>query len=1129
MSKKRDKSSPSSDVKAVTGHGSLAKIATALLDSVDQLIYIVDSDLRIILINETLKRWGRELNISHDNLIGKTITEAFPFLEDRIIDEYRRILKTRETITKEEETTDLGGRFLYTESRKIPVVENGKVTYIVSIVSDVGERKRARESLKASEEKYRRMVEELNEAVYRMSLPDGKYEYFSRAAREVFGHSADDFIEKNKFIEEIIHPEFKEYFEQAWQDLLHGKVHPIYDYKIVDPEGNERWIRQTNRGIFDDNGQIIAIEGICRDETDRINNMQMLEERIRFETMLADLSAKFVNIPISEIDKEIEQGLQSIITFFGVERAIIYQIEDDDNLINATHSWTEPGLKPFPQSFDRRRFSWLVNQILEKEVIIVNSVNDLPETAVGEKEYYKAAGLKSQLGIPLVIGGEIRGAMSIGSHREEKQWSKELIQRLRLVGEVFANALMRLKGEGALREALNQIGHYQAIVDRSPAVAIRWKASEESLVEFVSDNIRQFGYEPEDFMSGRIRWANVVHPEDKPRIRAEVNQYLQNGSVEFTQHYRLLTKSGEYRWIEDRSINVFDQSGKIMHLEGVLLDVTEAKLARDGLRTSEEKYRVLVENVSASIAVFDYQGEFLFANRIAAGALGLTAEEIIGKTQWDVFPKEIADRQMENVRKVIDENMEFVEETMTVVDNQKKWYVVNLQPYADGDGNIAAALVIAHDVTAQRKSDEALRHSEETFRLAMESTKDAVWDWDIVTNQVYRNPGHFSMLGYEPDEWTPDQREWRERIHPDDHDSVFQTLNETLEGKRERYEVEYRLRTKSGDYIWVLGRGKIVSFAADGKPLRMIGTNTDITERKQAEEALRHSEERFRRQFEALPIPAYTWEHREGNFFLEGCNKAAYAITKGNIKDYLGSKANEMYAHMPDLVSDMKRCHREKTSITREMKYKFMSTGENKHLIVHYVYAPPDLVVVHTEDITELKQAESGLQKAHDELEKRVRERTEELAEANEALQVEREALRQKNIVLQEVLDQIEEGKRQMASQIQTNINRVALPILKTLENKVRPAGIPFIELLKSSIEDIASPLISTLESKFTLLTPREIEICNMVRNGLSCKEIAQALDTSEQTVLKQRTIIRKKLGITNSKINLASYLKSLE
>lgn len=136
------------------------------------------------------------------------------------------------------------------------------------------------------------------------------------------------------------------------------------------------------------------------------------------------------------------------------------------------------------------------------------------------------------------------------------------------------------------------------------------------------------------------------------------------------------------------------------------------------------------------------------------------------------------------------------------------------------------------DVTEHQKAQEVIKQSEEKFRLAMETANDALWDWNIVTNEVYRNPRHAAMLGYESHELSASQDEWEKRIHPDDRQSVFKILDEHLTGKRDSFEIEYRLRTKSGDYKWILGRGKVVAYNEDGSPARMIGTNIDITDRK---------------------------------------------------------------------------------------------------------------------------------------------------------------------------------------------------------------------------------------------------------------------------------------------------------
>ncbi len=144
------------------------------------------------------------------------------------------------------------------------------------------------------------------------------------------------------------------------------------------------------------------------------------------------------------------------------------------------------------------------------------------------------------------------------------------------------------------------------------------------------------------------------------------------------------------------------------------------------------------------------------------------------------------------------------------------------------------------DITEHKKADDALKQSEEKFRLAMDATNDALWDWNMVTNEVYRNPRHATMLGYQPHELTSSQDEWEKRIHPDDKQSVLDIIEEHKKNRKaDPFEIEYRLKTKKGDYKWILGRGKIVSFDNEGTPLRMIGTNIDITERKKAEEGLK--------------------------------------------------------------------------------------------------------------------------------------------------------------------------------------------------------------------------------------------------------------------------------------------------
>jgi len=140
------------------------------------------------------------------------------------------------------------------------------------------------------------------------------------------------------------------------------------------------------------------------------------------------------------------------------------------------------------------------------------------------------------------------------------------------------------------------------IVSHSPAVAFLWRNAEGWPVEFVSDNVRQFGYDPEDFHSGRIPFASIVHPDDLERVAAEVTRYSQEGCGEFVQEYRIITKTGDVRWLDDRTWIRRDLDGVITHYQGIVLDITERKRAEEALREHAERLRLLHEIDSAILA-----------------------------------------------------------------------------------------------------------------------------------------------------------------------------------------------------------------------------------------------------------------------------------------------------------------------------------------------------------------------------------------------------------------------------------------------------------------------------------------------------------------------------------------------
>lgn len=152
-----------------------------------------------------------------------------------------------------------------------------------------------------------------------------------------------------------------------------------------------------------------------------------------------------------------------------------------------------------------------------------------------------------------------------------------------------------------------------------------------------------------------------------------------------------------------------------------------------------------------------------------------------------------------------------------------------------------ANALLGTQITERVKAEEALRRSEERGQFALEGSDLGVWDWNLLTNDVYFSPRWLEMLGYGPGEIRERFSEWYDRVHPEDREHAVKETQRHIRGEISFYEARHRLRCKDGSYKWILARGKIMSRNAEGKPLRIVGTHRDITEQVQVEENLRHA------------------------------------------------------------------------------------------------------------------------------------------------------------------------------------------------------------------------------------------------------------------------------------------------
>lgn len=407
-----------------------------------------------------------------------------------------------------------------------------------------------------------------------------------------------------------------------------------------------------------------------------------------------------------------------------------------------------------------------------------------------------------------------------------------------------------------------------------------------------------------------------------------------------------------------------------------------------------DRYRSLVE-LSPDGIFINQNNRIVFVNPAAVRLFGASSPDgILGKSPFELFHPDNHDAIRERIAQLLAGKRTVLAEQKIV---QLDGPIVEVEAVAallakDDDG--FATQVIVRDITQRKRTEAALRESEERLTLAFAGAQEGVWDWNLETNTVVYSPRWKEMLGYTDEEIEPNVSAWQRLLHPDDQLGAG-ALNERVMRGAGTYEGEFRLRHKNGHFIYVLSRGYPVRRQPGGPVVRIVGTHFDLTERKRAEAALRESEERLTLAFAGAQEGVWDWNLETGAVVYSPGWKRMLGYTEGEIEPHVSEWERLLH---PD---DRERARELYVGVQRgERRYE----GEFRlrHKDGHYIHVlsrgcsvcrdpgGPVVRIVGTHfDLTERKQAEEALRRAHEELEGRVRERTAELAQANASLRAE--------------------------------------------------------------------------------------------------------------------------------------------
>lgn len=305
---------------------------------------------------------------------------------------------------------------------------------------------------------------------------------------------------------------------------------------------------------------------------------------------------------------------------------------------------------------------------------------------------------------------------------------------------VVQDLVHRDRGVRATIESKNA---FEQIVNASPVVVFLLRARPMWSVAFVSSNITQFGYTPDEFESGKLSFIDVIHPEDMLRIEAGMSEHMARGERFFAFESRVLTKSGELRWVDTRVFVRKDADGNVLSYQGIVIDVTERVRDKEAI----ERLALIVDSSSDAIISKDMDGTILTWNAAAESLYGHKAEEAVGKHVSIIIPQ---DRQEEYSRLLKQVNLGKTVPRFETVrmrkDGTKVDVSLTISPVRDRAGKIVGASAIARDITESKMAEDALMQANEKLTLLGSITRH-----DVI-NQIGILTGYLSLLDGEADE-----------------------------------------------------------------------------------------------------------------------------------------------------------------------------------------------------------------------------------------------------------------------------------------------------------------------------------------------------------------------------------------
>jgi PAS domain S-box-containing protein len=410
-----------------------------------------------------------------------------------------------------------------------------------------------------------------------------------------------------------------------------------------------------------------------------------------------------------------------------------------------------------------------------------------------------------------------------------------------LIGKILNDQEVKVKSVAALRKSE---GLFRSLAQSSPVGICKVSTKGEYI--FINDRWSDItGISAEETIGKSV--SHIAHADDKNDVETSFNNLINNGNP-FDLEFKIISPLGKQCWVHGKFEIEMDEDGDSIGYVGTLFDIDERKKKEEELR----RWETIFKSTRVGIVLGKSDSQFFdIMNPAFARMYGYTQEELIGKTVLSVFAPNERESVPNHIRTAFEKGFHTFESWHVRKDGSLFPVLVSITAVKDRHGNPLYRIANVQDITERYESEAKLKS--EKYRLAsiIEATNIGTWEWNIETGELFVNERWTEIVGYSLNELMPISiKTWESLAHPEDFVASNIAIQKHFIRETDFYDIELRMLHKAGYWVWVLVRGKVAEWTADGKPLKMFGTHKDITERKHWEETLRQNEQRLKEQNE---------------------------------------------------------------------------------------------------------------------------------------------------------------------------------------------------------------------------------------------------------------------------------------